>query len=248
MIRHSSSFSISLVVHIIILVLALFIYNYALSDKHEKRIAVDVSKCIMNCDCGCLPKVEKEAEKEAPKLQKPVEKKALKKVEKKPVKKEPKKVLEPEETMSVTSEKAVVEEKPEPEEISDPVDTKVLNAESPLADKKLELTNAQDEVTSEEAQKAIQRRYINENESKIAQMIKDNLYYPQRAQKRRIQGMIVVKFTLLKNREIKDVIITKHSHDILDKSALRTIQNLQGKLPAPMEDIVLVVPINYRLN
>ena len=249
MIRHSSSFSISLVVHIIILVLALFIYNYALSDKHEKRIAVDVSKCIMNCDCGCMPKAEKEVLKETPKLQKPVEKKVQKKTEKKPVKNEPKKLPEPKEKDVLLTKAVAKQQMPEPEQMRESLENETLQEE--LIEKtedEQQPVKAEDEVTSEEAKKAIQRRYINENVSKIAQMIKDNLYYPMRARKRGIEGKVVVKFTLLKNSEIKDVMITKHSHDILDASALKTIENLQGKLPSPMEDIVLEVPINYRLD
>jgi protein TonB len=79
-------------------------------------------------------------------------------------------------------------------------------------------------------------------------MLQENFYYPLSARKRGIQGEVVVKFTLLKNSSIKDIIIIKSSQGLLDSAAQKTIEALDGKLPAPSEDLVLELPINYRLH
>ncbi|WP_345993539.1 TonB family protein [Sulfurimonas sp. HSL-1716] len=260
MIRHSSSFSISLIFHILVLVFAVLMYNYASSQREKRRVAVDLSRCVMNCECGCMPKAEEKIKQTPPKPKEPpkkkIEKKIKKKIEKKTVKKvakkEPKKVLvkkTPEkpiekEVKKIVETKEVVEKTPPPA-ASTSVEEEAPQEKVPV---EKEDTAKQEEQKLQERKRTLQKRYINENLQKIVQMLKDNLYYPTRARKRGIEGDVVVKFTLLKNSEIKDVTIIKHSHDILDSSAVKTIENLQGKLPAPSEEMVLEVPINYRLN
>ncbi len=229
--------------------MALLIYNYASSTKHNKPIAIDLSKCVIDCDCGCMAKKE-EVKKETPKPKKVIEKKlqkrvVKKKVEKKAVvKKEPvKKVSQPKVKKVVMTKEVLDEPKPEPVETS--VEEEVQQDEPPLTQQE---PSEQDVVQEELRKSSAAQKYVNDHLSEIIRMLKQNLYYPDNARKRRLQGDVVVKFTLLKNRDIKDVIITKHSHDILDASAVKTIENLQGRLPAPVDDMVLEVPINYRLH
>lgn len=242
MIRHGSSFSISLVFHIFVVLLVVFLYNYVSAHTTPKRLLVNLSTCTIDCGCGCIASVEKKPkERVVPKEEpKKAEKKA---VVKKEVKQVPK--VQTKETVATNEVKEEVTPESKLEETAE-----MQSAEAPVivSEEKAEDTSIEDAKRLQDYKKAMQKQYVNENLSKIIQMLKENLYYPIRARKRGIEGDVVVKFTLLKNSNIKDVMIIKHSNDILDASALRTIQNLQGKLPAPVEEMVLEVPINYRLN
>lgn len=99
-----------------------------------------------------------------------------------------------------------------------------------------------------QAPKANGQEYMQTNLSAIIAMLHENFYYPLSARKRGIQGEVVVKFTLCKNKEIKDIKILKSAPEILSKAAINTIESLSGKLPAPAEELVLELPINYKLH
>ncbi|MBU0631788.1 energy transducer TonB [bacterium] len=242
MIRHGSSFSISLAFHVLVVLLVVFLYNYVSAQMPPKRVSVNLSTCTIDCGCGCMPSVEKKP-KEAV-----VPKEEPKKVEKKTLKKKELKKVPHVTTKERVATNEVQEEIAPESKAQETQDVQSAEAPALVSEEKAEDTSIEDAKRLQEYKKAMQKQYVNENLSKIIQMLKENLFYPLRARKRGIEGDVVVKFTLLKNSNIKDVMIVKHSNDILDASAIHTIQNLQGKLPAPVEEMVLEVPINYRLN
>lgn len=254
MIRSSSSFFISFLFHLIVLLIVFYIYNLlsANSTKSQKSVAINLSHCVASCGCrsSSEPKVEKEIPKqkiEKKKIEKKVVvKKAVekKKIEKKVQTTAVKKVLKTDAVKEPAEKEKAVEEAVEE-------DSSELSAQNELAQVQEEVEDASSPNEGsgvETIEKSSQELYVEENISKIAQMLKDNLYYPTRARKRSIEGEVVIKFTLLKNSEIKDVKIVKHSHAVLDASAVKTINSLNGKLPSPKEAITLEVPINYKLH
>ena len=83
---------------------------------------------------------------------------------------------------------------------------------------------------------------------KIIALLQENLYYPRRARKMGIEGRVFISFKLLINQNITDIKVLESTHDILSRAARRTLENLQGKLPQPNEDLTLKIPIIYKLN
>lgn len=92
------------------------------------------------------------------------------------------------------------------------------------------------------------KEYVDNNKELIIELLKNNLYYPRSARKRGIVGEVVVKFTLTKDALVHTLEIISSKSDILSRGALKTINNLSGKFPAPKEEIILIVPINYSLK
>lgn len=78
-------------------------------------------------------------------------------------------------------------------------------------------------------------------------------FYPKLAQMRRQEGQPVVKFTIEKDGTLGDITIESSSnHEILDKAALKTIENAAPfpEIPEILKEerIVLEVPISFILN
>jgi len=94
----------------------------------------------------------------------------------------------------------------------------------------------------------VAKQYVDNNKELIIQLLKNNLYYPRSARKRGITGEILVKFILSKAALVHSLEIISSKSDILSRGALKTINSLSGKFPAPKEEITLIVPINYSLN
>jgi protein TonB len=109
----------------------------------------------------------------------------------------------------------------------------------------------EDAVEVETTQQRVQRvtnEYINNHEDEIRQMINDNLYYPRRARKRGVQGEVKVKFTLSKDAEVSNIIVLSSKSDILSRAAIKTLNNLSKKFPKPDEELVVSIPILYKLR
>jgi len=92
------------------------------------------------------------------------------------------------------------------------------------------------------------QEYYQDNIAKIAQLLQDNLYYPRSARKRGIVGEVMVKFRLSTDAEVYDIEVISSKNKILSRSAIKTIKNLSGKFPKPKEELILKVPIDYRLK
>jgi len=90
--------------------------------------------------------------------------------------------------------------------------------------------------------------YIEHNINRIATLIKENLYYPRRARKRGVEGIVVVKFLLHRDGRVSDAHIVSSQSDILGRAALKTINQLSGEFPKPSDELSLTVPINYELH
>ena len=90
--------------------------------------------------------------------------------------------------------------------------------------------------------------YMNEHLAIIAQLLRENLYYPKLARKRHLEGEVLAAFTLQTDGTIRDVTVKKHACDVLDRAAVRTIESLSGRLPHPQSTLTLEVPIRFVLK
>ena len=272
MIRHSSSFFLSLLLHIAILAVVFFIYKGVSSiekPKVEKKICVKL----------CTLKKEKKISKPKPKakikkivkskpiVKKPKKKKLVKlkpkKVKKfkpkpKKIKKKPKPKPKPKKIVKVIKKKPVVVEeikevKPEPK-VEPLVYTEVVKEkyvqpkEEEVYDEIKNETEAVEIQNEEQRVEELTDEYIDNHEDEIRQLINDNLYYPRRARKRGVQGDVKVRFTLSRDAKISDIKVISSKSDILTRAAIKTLQNLYGKFPKPSETLIINIPIKYRLR
>jgi protein TonB len=238
MIRRSS-FLISLIIHILVLALIFFLYSTSTpSKKEQKRVPIYLSKCIVSsCTCSANESVKdkpKEIKQEPP----------VKQIHKM-VKEQPKQLQE---LKSESVQQTVAQPVVEPSIVKES-----SKAETPATQSSIQKPSKQEMKTTPTPEKQIpktslQQEYVQTNLTLILSMLRENFYYPATARKRGIQGEVVVKFTLCKNREIKDIKVVKDSPEILSQAAIGTIEGLNGKLPAPSQEIVLELPINYKLH
>lgn len=246
MIRHSSSFFISIVVHLTLLFGAYFAWSSYAETKEE---------CLEESLCLQLRNVKNEQEKVEPK-------KEQKKIEQ-PKKEIEKKVEQPPEPKTQKKEIAVEKSLPKVQEMqkSEVVEEEIIEEKSMITEKEeMEriAATAQKKVPEElKEQKAEPKQikkidetqeYLKVNIQMISALIRDNLYYPMAARKRNITGRVSVKFTLCPDGKVSDIKIIDSSSDILSRAALKTIEELSGKFPKPRTNITLTLPIDYSLN
>jgi len=235
MIRHSSSFFISLVIHSILLILVVITYKTYYSKKEEvceTRICVELR--------------ELESQKE---LKKPIvkPKKIVKKQKKKPKEKKKKKKPTPTPKANLVP---VIQKITEPKIIEEQI------VETPSEVKKVQAVvikpkeKSIQELKNEKniKQENIIKEYEKVNTQEISRLIKENLYYPRSARKRGITGKVIVKFMLEKTANVSSVVVVKSNSDILTRAAIKTIESLSGKFPKPQENITLNIPISYNLK
>lgn len=238
MIKHSKSLLLSLLIHSLILLSLLGAYKYIfMSSKpvhNEQRMCVRLT-CIKQT--AEVKQVHKEKKQ---KIQKKTftKKTTPKHIKRKtvPVQKEIPKIMQ----KPVESVKEKQEQEIEKEEETE---TK------PQTKKKIEVV--EEKVISQEAvQEKLNEKeqYIQDNLAIIAQLIKENLYYPRRARKRGIQGSVIVHFRLLKDATVTQVTASSLSNAILTRAAIKTITELSGQFPKPKKDLMLSVPIEYKLR
>lgn len=158
-----------------------------------------------------------------------------------------------------TVKKEVATKKPESKKVmpaEEPLQTPVAvkedsNATQQTIHNKVEKdidTHCETKIIAKEEPKEKHDDYLSLHLDEIVALLKENLYYPRRARKRAIEGVVIVKFTLSKDAKISNVKVVKSDYEILSRAARETIENLEDKLPKPDEELTLKVPINYDLK
>lgn len=104
------------------------------------------------------------------------------------------------------------------------------------------------EVSKKIPQQTVAEIYVDENLKEIVTLLQENLYYPRRARRRGLEGDVVVKFKLSKNAVVSSIEVVSSQSDILSRGAIKTIENLSTVFPKPKEELVLKVPISYKLK
>ncbi len=93
-----------------------------------------------------------------------------------------------------------------------------------------------------------QADYLDTHLARISELLREHLYYPRMARKRRIQGEVVASFVVETDGTVHNLSIKKHSRPILDRAAIETVESLSGKLPHPKNRLELEVPIRFVLR
>ena len=219
--RHSGSFFVSILVHLLLLVAIFYSYKYISSklneQKKEKIICIKLNCLVQTKEIVVTPK-KVIIPKKLTKKKKPTPKKIIPKVVKKVI-------------LLPDMPKPVEEDKP-----------------TPQVEEKLNKIEKKEVLEVKEPSKTPEQVYIDKNIEKIVQLLQENLYYPRRARKRGIQGEVIVKFILSKNAEVTSCEIVASKKEILSRAAIETIKSLSGKFPKPKEELTLSVPISYSLK
>ena len=206
--------------------------------KKKEPVLCEKRVCIKLCDFKCeseikekvkiKPQVKKEVKPIKPVKQKKLIKKAIKKkvIVKKVIVKKPK--------VKPTPIKIPIQKEIKP---------KIVEA---VKVKKFEETPKP--IIKEVSEEELTQEYIQDNISKIVELLKDNLYYPRRARKKGISGEVIVSFTLHTNSKVSEIKVVKSKKEILSRAAIKTIEDLSGKFPKPKEELNIQLPIVYSLQ
>jgi protein TonB len=104
----------------------------------------------------------------------------------------------------------------------------------------------QNEVILQEVKE--EDEYLQEHLALITKLLEENLYYPRSARKRAITGDVVVKFKLMTDATVAYINVMKSPSEVLSRGAVQTIENVSAKFPKPKKDLILEVPISYKLS
>ena len=238
MIRVSSSFAISLLLHGALLSLLFLSWRVLPSpSKKEEIIPLKIHNIILQKEIKKVQNVQKKQILRAPQTIKKTKKVVKKVIQRKHIatpKKIEKKVLKTTKNIQKTQTVQAIKKEIIPKEELHKVTLK----------KRKKPTVA----TSKTTQKPPNETYIHNHLREIAKLIQENLYYPRIARRRGIESKEIVVFTLLADGRVSDVKVKECKVEILCQAAIKTINALSGQFPKPAKELLLHVPINYRLK
>ncbi|MBU1217849.1 TonB family protein [bacterium] len=242
MIRHTNSMLISLFIHFTIFIAVFYSFtNISKLTVKEEKV------CIKLCSLQ-QTKQEVQTKKLTPQ-EMPIEEKIEPKIE---IKKEiPKPVPAP---TKIEPKKVALEKKEKQEKVIEQVNTTVQNDTDIPKKDIVEATHAvastqnavQNEVILQEVKE--EDEYLQEHLALITKLLEENLYYPRSARKRAITGDVVVKFKLMTDATVAYINVMKSPSEVLSRGAVQTIENVSAKFPKPKKDLILEVPISYKLS
>lgn len=243
MIRHTNSILISLFIHFTIFITVF----YTFTNVHKPKILEEKKVCIQLCSLQQTQQ-EVQTKKHIPQ-EIPIEEKMEPKVE---IKDEiPKPVPVP---AKIEPKKAAVKKKEKQAKVIEQVNTTVKNDKNILQKDIIEVAHAipsiqktvQNEVVLQEVKE--EDEYLQEHLALITKLLEENLYYPRSARKRAITGDVVVKFKLMPDATIAYIKVLKSPSEVLSRGAVQTIENVSTKFPKPKKELILEVPISYKLS
>ncbi len=225
--RHTPSFVVSVFVHVAFAAIVFFLYKTTVvlnAQKEKEKVCIHLQTL--------------QTLKPVVKLEKP-----------KPLKKKhtPKKVIKPK---PKPKPQVIKKEKKIQKEVKQKIvpDLKEETEMETVEEIKQEHLLASPKPIVSLSKPTVQEVYIDKNLQKISQLLSENLYYPRRARKRGIEGVVNVDFTLDTDAVVSDIDVTSSSDDILSRAAIKTLENLSGEFPRPKETLRLSVPIHYSLT
>ena len=85
--------------------------------------------------------------------------------------------------------------------------------------------------------------------AKIRLMIENSLSYPAIAKKLRLEGVVVVSFSLKTDGCLQNLqIVSSSGSSALDNKALQTVSSLDGEYPHLVKNVDLKLPIAFSLH
>jgi len=86
----------------------------------------------------------------------------------------------------------------------------------------------------------------------LFEFLKENIKYPEDAQKQKVEGRVLAKFVVETDGSISNIEVVKHAFPSLDAEAVRVIQAMPkwspGKQKGQAVRVKYVVPINFNLK
>lgn len=258
------AYSTSLLLHL----LFLFLLSLITTKQIENRRVIEIDLSLSYPVREEAPRIKEEERQENPPQSPPIkegrimpkeEAKPLQRVQKMediPTKKERAtetfQAMEPSE--SKMDSKASVEA---PQETLNPTgQTKVSGISNPSENTKSE-GNVSNNPNPSESKKQVgiidkrqsQELYLREKLSIISSLVQKQISYPPLARKMGWEGRVVVCFTLYPDGRLENLHIEKSSgYDLLDKNAIDTVKRVAHLFPTPPVEVVVKLPISYRLE
>jgi len=100
-----------------------------------------------------------------------------------------------------------------------------------------------------EEEESYEEEYEEENLNRIREIVQSYLSYPIIARRMGWEGTVVVRFVLTSEGKVRKVDVEKSSgFEILDRNALEVIKLASKDFPKPSKDVVVVIPVVYRLE
>ena len=194
---------------------------------------------------------------QTPAKKKPLMKKKVQ-VKKKQVKRKPKKNRKKRKKLPKPVKKIVKKTKPKkiekPQKVEKkPIEPKVVEK---VVQEDLQQTHTNTETKATKPQKEplpqqkydYKKTYLTNNLQKIRTLIKENLYYPRKARRRKIEGNVKLSFELSKEGKIKDIEILSPSPQILKNASKKTLKSIEKEIEPPNEDLKITLSILYKLE
>ncbi len=101
-------------------------------------------------------------------------------------------------------------------------------------------------TSSEEEQRQL---YLKEKLYVISQIIQKNISYPPIARRMGWEGRVVLSIRLCTDGTVKEIKVLESSgYEVLDRNAVDTVRRVAGLFPKPPVEVVVKVPVNYRLE
>ena len=241
----------------------------ATKKETPKRKAKTAKKTVKKVAQKPNPPAKKQMKKKLPKEIKAVKKEPAPSVEKrekrisnvnKVVKKEPISATQPKKTEVVKKEEAVngeIKKEPRRDTPLTEETTQLARAEAPNIPEDYYYRDIpvgideeeEEEEFVEEGEELLPTPAGEEESQEIKRIIETFLTYPPIARRMGWEGTVVLRFILSRDGSVKEKEITKSSgYEVLDKSALRALELASGRFPKPDRDLVVVIPIVYRLE
>jgi protein TonB len=107
-------------------------------------------------------------------------------------------------------------------------------------------TSIKNNITSSQVALNQSKIYIDKNLLLIRKLIQENILYSKRAKRFNIQGVVKVKFKILKNGMIDKIDILK-GHKLLRKSTIEAIKKASKNFPKVPKSLIITLPIEYKL-
>lgn len=86
----------------------------------------------------------------------------------------------------------------------------------------------------------------------VLNYLSKNIVYPAQAVTDKIEGKVVLQFTITKKGRIKDVEVIKSAHPLLDAEAVRVLERMPKWVPGKRDgkpiNVKYALPVSFRLN
>jgi TonB family protein len=89
-------------------------------------------------------------------------------------------------------------------------------------------------------------------QAEMYKFLGENIKYPNDCINKGIQGKVYVKFVVMKDGSIENVVIMKSAHHLLDAESIRVVKTMPTWTPGTIKgtpvNVYYVLPINYTLS